>query len=85
MFLALFATFASDSMAYFIGSLLGKRRLAPSISPSKTWEGAIGGVLGGVAISLLVVFFFDLPVSWPVRLYCFDSIVGQSGDRLNPY
>ena len=82
VFLALFATFASDSMAYFIGSLLGKRRLAPSISPSKTWEGAIGGILGGVAVSLLVVFFFDLPVSWPVTIIlgALISIVGQSGD-----
>lgn len=82
VFLALFATFASDSMAYFIGSLLGKTRLAPSISPSKTWEGAIGGVFGGVAISLLVVFIFNLPVSWPVTIIlgALISIVGQSGD-----
>jgi phosphatidate cytidylyltransferase len=41
-----------DTMAFYVGSLLGRRRLAPEISPKKTWEGAVGGVSFAVAGSL---------------------------------
>jgi phosphatidate cytidylyltransferase len=82
VFLALFATFASDTAAFFTGSLLGRTRLAPSISPSKTWEGAFGGLVGGMAMSPLVVFLFNLPVSWPeaIIIGALISIFGQFGD-----
>ena len=53
VFLAIFVTFGSDSAAYFIGSSFGKHKLAPTISPKKTWEGAIGGMAGAAAVSLL--------------------------------
>lgn len=47
--LFLFATvWATDIMAYFVGRSLGGPRLAPTISPGKTWSGAIGGAAGGV-------------------------------------
>ena len=86
IFLAIFATFGSDSAAYFIGRLFGKHKLAPTISPKKTWEGAVGGLAGAVVISLL----FLLPT--PVRLTAYlnwwqmiivgllISIFGQLGD-----
>jgi phosphatidate cytidylyltransferase len=84
VFLALFATFASDTSAFFVGSLIGKKRLAPSISPSKTWEGAIGGLAGSMAISPLVVFLFNLPVSWleAILMGALISIFGQCGDLI---
>ena len=53
VFLAIFATFGSDSAAFFVGSIVGKHKLAPDISPKKTWEGAIGGSLGAVLVSLV--------------------------------
>jgi phosphatidate cytidylyltransferase len=62
VFLALLATFGSDTAAYFAGRALGKHKLAPSISPGKTWEGTIAGFLGAIVISLL----FTLP--WPLQL-----------------
>jgi phosphatidate cytidylyltransferase len=46
---ALLVTFAVDTAAYATGRAIGRRRLAPSISPAKTWEGAAGGLLAGVA------------------------------------
>ena len=44
-FLVLAATWATDVVAYFVGSFAGRRRMAPAISPGKTWEGAVSGVL----------------------------------------
>ena len=41
-----------DTAAYAVGRAFGKHRLAPAISPKKSWEGAVGGLLGGVLVSL---------------------------------
>jgi phosphatidate cytidylyltransferase len=53
VFLLLAVTFATDTSAFLVGRALGKRQLAPAISPSKTWEGAVGGVLGAVAAGIV--------------------------------
>jgi phosphatidate cytidylyltransferase len=47
---ALLVTFAVDTAAYFTGRSIGRRKLAPSISPGKTWEGTAGGIVAGAAI-----------------------------------
>lgn len=49
----------TDTFAYFVGSLFGKHKLCPEISPKKTVEGAIGGIFGGLVGSALVFFLFD--------------------------
>lgn len=51
---------ASDAGAYFIGKAIGKRKFSPNISPNKTWEGFIGGLL--FALLLSVAFFFISPL-----------------------
>ena len=70
-FLGLFATFAVDTGAYATGRLIGRHKLAPRISPSKTWEGAIGGIVFG-ALAVLLLNRFDTGVStatiWPLAL-----------------
>jgi phosphatidate cytidylyltransferase len=82
VFFALFTTFGSDAAAFFVGRAFGKHRLAPSISPSKTREGAVGGVFGAIAVSLGVVALFDLPLGYgqAVLLGFMVSIFGQLGD-----
>jgi len=45
VYLGLLTTFANDTGAFFIGRTWGKHKLAPAISPSKTWEGVVGGLL----------------------------------------
>ena len=49
----------TDTMAYFTGMALGKRKLCPLISPKKTVAGAVGGVIGGIIGALIVFFLFD--------------------------
>lgn len=52
---------AADTGAYFAGRRFGKRKLAPSISPGKTWEGVIGGLL----LSLLLVYIWSVMAGMP--------------------
>jgi phosphatidate cytidylyltransferase len=54
---------AADSGAYLFGVNFGKRKLAPRISPGKSWEGFWGGLLTTVAIALLAMPAFDAPMS----------------------
>lgn len=68
----------SDTAAYAAGHLFGRRKLAPAISPGKTWEGALGGLLGVWLLGLLWIFVVDarLPVDGPGL---FSSLVRQMG------
>lgn len=78
--------FMTDSGAYFTGYFLGKHKLIPDISPKKTVEGAIGGVLssvlGFVIFGLILVYFFEKQVNWPSLLLIsvLVSIISQFGD-----
>jgi phosphatidate cytidylyltransferase len=51
---ALAIVWIADSVAYFVGRAIGRRKLAPAISPGKSWEGAIGGAIGVVAVAAWV-------------------------------
>ncbi len=57
-----FFLWASDTGAYCCGSLFGKNRLFPSISPKKTWEGTIGGGIVALAVSQVLAVFFPIGV-----------------------
>ena len=62
--LTLFAVMLADTSAYFIGSAFGKHRMTPRLSPKKSWEGYIGGVILttlGMPLFLLLFRFFGLP------------------------
>jgi phosphatidate cytidylyltransferase len=54
----------TDAFAYLVGSLFGKHKLCPEISPKKTVEGAIGGLLGGMLGSAVVYLVFDSPIKF---------------------
>ena len=74
--------FGSDAGAYFAGKALGKHKLAPKISPGKTWEGLIGGILAAAAMGALCTwaFFPELPYQFSVALAALMAVVGVFGD-----
>ncbi|OSZ70597.1 hypothetical protein CAP39_06385 [Sphingomonas sp. IBVSS1] len=56
--LLMLVVWGADIVAYFTGRAIGGPKLAPAISPNKTWSGAIGGLLGAVAASLLLMLWW---------------------------
>jgi phosphatidate cytidylyltransferase len=75
-------TWANDTFAYFTGRFLGRRPLAPRISPKKTWEGFWGGAAGSVGGALAVKFLFlpGLSVQAAVVLGAGAAVLGPIGD-----
>jgi len=71
-----------DTGAYYVGRALGKRKLAPSISPGKTWEGAFGGLVAALAMATLAHFWFfrELPLKYTLPLATLMTVVGIFGD-----
>lgn len=69
VYLAVLSTFAVDTAAFFTGRAIGRRLLAPSISPKKTWEGLVGGWGAGFAAVVTLGYAFDLSVApWKLSL-----------------
>ncbi len=74
--------FGSDSGAYFAGRAFGKQKLAPAISPGKTVEGLVGGLVAAAAIAALCtwLFFPELPYQFAIPLAIVMAAVGVVGD-----
>lgn len=82
IFYSLFMIWATDSGAYFIGKAMGKRKLWPEISPNKTVEGSLGGVICALVVAVLFVLFTDIDASiWQlIGITAVLSVFGQLGD-----
>ena len=80
--LLLLATFACDTGAYFVGKAIGRTPLAPNISPSKTREGAAGGLVAAVVACVALDAALGLPAVWwqATLLGVAFGVVGQLGD-----
>jgi phosphatidate cytidylyltransferase len=89
------AVWAGDTAALYVGRAWGRHKLAPSISPNKSWEGSIASVLGSVAVAggllaladtlgtrfnTVVLSFSDDPVWYWLLLAAFLNVVAQVGD-----
>jgi phosphatidate cytidylyltransferase len=64
----LFTVFAADTGAFFVGRAFGRHRMAPAISPKKSWEGFVGGVLAAIGMAFVILYkdrdeFLTIPES----------------------
>lgn len=82
LMIALLVSWAGDTAAMYIGKAFGKHKLAPRVSPGKTWEGSAGSVAGGVLAAGVYAHFLipDEPLLWVLALAAAANIAGQMGD-----
>lgn len=74
---------STDIGAYFAGKIIGGPKLAPSVSPNKTWSGAIGGTLSASTTALLISAYLYEGFNWSmVAFLILCSVLGQIGDLL---
>src|SRR5699024_1321966 len=80
----LLVVMSTDIGAYFIGSKIGKNKLAPQLSPNKTIEGFIGGIISAMIVAFIYLIFFDFKYSTGIMLLIAGilSVTGQFGDLL---
>ena len=82
LFFFLATIWVGDSGAYYVGRNLGRHKMAPRISPNKTWEGLAGGVAGTVAGAALARFLFVPDLGWPhvLALAAILAVTAPVGD-----
>lgn len=87
VWLTFVASWGSDTCAYVVGRLFGKRKLAPVLSPKKSVEGAIGGILGsagiGAIFAYIMIYFKNEPLSIIpgfMLIGAVGSVISQIGD-----
>ena len=81
IWLVFLASFGTDIMAYFVGMAIGKHKLCPHLSPKKSKEGAVGGVLGSVLFCGIFAYFMEpdiIPECMIIAVV--GSVVAQLGD-----
>jgi phosphatidate cytidylyltransferase len=83
VFTALLAVFAADTLAYFVGRLVGRHKLAPRLSPGKTWEGFLAGTTAAVGVAFFALYedretFLTIPQA--LALGAAVALAGALGD-----
>lgn len=82
LMIALLVCWAGDTAALYVGHAIGKRKMAPRVSPGKTWEGAAGSVAGGMIVGVVYMHFLlpAVPVWAALLVSGAANIAGQFGD-----
>ncbi len=80
--LAMWTAWAGDTGGYFAGRFFGKTKLYPAVSPSKTVEGSIGGLIGSMSAGVAAHFWFlpELPLIQAIAVSAIAGALGQAGD-----
>jgi phosphatidate cytidylyltransferase len=69
-----------DTAAYFVGRGIGRWKMAPEISPNKTWEGAVANFVGALLVAVVFRYWIKLPLVDLLALAAIGSVAGQIGD-----
>jgi phosphatidate cytidylyltransferase len=82
LFFALALNWVGDSFAYYAGRAFGRHRLAPIVSPNKSWEGSIASVIGSAVFGAVYLSYFghEITVVRVVVIAIIANVVGQIGD-----
>jgi phosphatidate cytidylyltransferase len=80
LWLAFVGTWASDTFAFFVGSRFGRHKLAPAVSPGKTWEGVAGGLAGSVIGVTILGSLSYLPLVHSLVIGLLVGVVAPLGD-----
>lgn len=72
----------SDTGAYYTGRTFGRHKLAPKVSPGKTWEGAVGGMVASLLLAIAAHYWFfpELPLKFALPLAAVMNVLGVLGD-----
>lgn len=75
--------FSSDTFAYLVGVSIGKHKLIPDVSPNKSIEGAIGGIIGTCLMTIIYLSYFNFSsIGYDIIIGILASIFAQAGDLI---
>ena len=82
IFFLLCLVFSGDVGQYYFGTYMGRHKICPSVSPGKTWEGSIGGLVTNLLVGSVFKHFFLATLPWGpcLILFVLMGITGQVGD-----
>lgn len=82
LFFSLALNWAGDTAAYYVGRSIGRHKLAPVLSPKKSWEGALASVAGSLILGILYLGHFtpDIPLWEVIVMAIVGNVAGQFGD-----
>lgn len=80
LWLAFVGTWASDTFAFFVGTKFGKHKLAPAVSPGKTWEGTLGGIVGSIIGVLALGYVWQISLVHSAVIGLLVGLVAPIGD-----
>jgi phosphatidate cytidylyltransferase len=75
-------TWVGDTAAYFVGRAVGKHKLAPVLSPNKSWEGSIASILGALLVAVVFARWLTVPLPHLLAMAVVGNVAGQAGDLL---
>jgi phosphatidate cytidylyltransferase len=79
---ALVIVWMGDTAAYFVGRSIGKYKLAPHLSPKKTWEGTVASFVGSLIVALIFARYMTVPLPHLLAMAAVGNVAGQVGDLL---
>jgi phosphatidate cytidylyltransferase len=79
---AMVIIWVGDTAAYFVGRSFGKYKLAPHLSPKKTWEGTVASFIGSLIVAFVFARFMTVPLPHLLGMAAVGNVAGQVGDLL---
>jgi phosphatidate cytidylyltransferase len=79
---AMVIIWVGDTAAYFVGRSIGKYKLAPHLSPKKTWEGTLASFLGSLIVAVVFARYMTVPLGHLLGMAAVGNVAGQVGDLL---